>query len=389
MIPKTLSATALDVAMTCLSRYKAENIDRTPQPSGEAAMRGSVFHGAAEMFVQKTIMDKSMSWEWDNLEMLLMLSYKDVYQRSDFDSEAYKDCLAMAKLWFGRTDVREVEVIELEKKRTFDLQTSVGSIPFTFIIDRLDRIGPGEYRVVDYKSIRAYISPDDLRSKIQARIYALAIQIEYPDAERIWVQFDMVRHETPPPSTLFTRQDNTDTWYRLIAEAERIIAVDENDPMQLTETVNNECMYCVRKSECSTLIRHTAGGGVHGKTGAEAARLKLEVASAIKALRILDEELNAILLTEAEQNDTFAWRHGDLEVKITAPKNTKLNEPAIMSILPPHLAAEFTQTKIGVTRLKELLKGDELNEEQKNMVKQYMTIEYGNPSPKVTRKPII
>lgn len=389
MIPNSLSATSLDVFMNCPARFHAEKILKTPTPSGDAALRGSTVHLALELFVQKAIIEGTMPWVWEVLETFLLKAYKETFGSTDTDTEQFKDCVDMCKRWFARTDVRTVKVLSLEKRDEFDLITSIGKIPFVFIIDRLDELSPGVYRVVDYKSIRAYISPDDLRSKIQARIYALAIQILYPDAQEIWVEFDMVRHDTPNPGTKFTPQDNAATWYRLVEEAEKIIALDETDPINnpLPENINNECMYCVRKSSCNTFLRHEAGGGIYAKTGDEAVKLKLEIQSRLKAMRILDEELNDIILREADERGEFTWKVSDIEVKITAPKQRKPDMPAILRIMPPEIVERYGSMTLGT--IDTLLKSGELTDEQVTQVKACIKQEWGDPKPKVTRKPII
>jgi len=387
VIPKSLSATALDTAMTCMARYHAEKFQRTPTPSGDAALRGSTVHGALEVFVRKAVVEKSLDWEWEILEAMLMVSFKETFDISDLDSEQWKDVREMTWRWFNRTDVREphVEVVSLELRQEFEVATSVGSIPFTFIIDRLDRIGPGIYRVVDYKSIRAFISSEDLRSKIQARAYALAVQIVQPDAQEIHVEFDMVRHDTRNPSTIFTREDNAATWYRIIEEVEKIIAADET--ARLPETLNNECMYCVRKSECETLIKHAAGGGVFGKTPDQAVELKYKVQSALKALRSLNDELDGIILAKSQADDTFKWRVGDIEVKITASKKRTPDIQGILRILPEEVKDRYANLTLG--QIDALLKSGEISDELALQIESMITQGYGDPSPKVSSKPII
>lgn len=377
--------------MSCPSRFHAEKILKTPEPEAadSPGMRGSVFHLGAELFVNKTLIEKVLPWDWDVLETFLIKAYKDIYNNSDTATEAFKDCREMTWRWFKRTDLSGVKVLELENRREFELVTSIGVIPFVYIIDRLDELEPDVYRVVDYKSIRAYISPDDLRSKIQPRIYALATQIRFPNAKEIYVEFDMVRHDTANPGVKFTREDNAVTWYRLIEEAEKIIAMDDSDPVNhpLPERINNECMYCVRKSSCPTLLQHEAGGGILAKSGDDAARLKLDVQSRLKALKVLDEELNSILLAQADQTDVFEWKVDDIDVKIGARKNTRIDNARVMNILPPDIAARYT--KIGVTDLKALIASGEVGEETAKALQDCMTQEYGDPSPKVTRKTVI
>src|SRR5699024_4479079 len=112
-----------------------------------------------------------------------------------------------------------------------------------------------EWEVVDYKTVRVPIQPDDLDTKIQARAYSLAIQIKHPEATKIKVTFDLLRHD--PVSIEFTRDDNIAFWKFLVAETQRIVDLDEAD---VRPTLNPECGFCVKKYSCKLLQANIAGG---------------------------------------------------------------------------------------------------------------------------------
>ena len=389
MIPKSISASALQTAATCLARYHAENIQKTPDMDSTPAMVGTTVHAAIERFVQEYCIDKTLTeWNIEILKMYYLEAFVKTFNHANIESEEYLDGWELTQKWFIRTDVRDHEVISCEVKSTFDVRTSIGVIPFTYIWDRIDKIGPGEYRVVDYKTLRARIPPDELKKKIQPRAYSLAARIQFPDAERIWVELDMLRHESPI-SAVFTRDDDADSYRYIQREAERIIAQPDDDPENnpLPETLNADCAWCVRKSECETLLKHSTGGGILGKTPYELAEKMLEVAGAMKALKYLEEELNESLVAQAEHEDMFEWEEEDLEIKITARSSKKLtNTHAAAKVIGPELMDRYGN--LTVTNVQKLLKSGELTPDQVTQLKSFIETSYGDPKAKVTRKTI-
>lgn len=390
MQPKTLSASALQTAVACPRRYYAENILKTPDQESGVAMVGTTVHGAIERFVQEYCIDKTLKvWDWDILQQYYLKSYVETFGNVDMESNEYLDGLALTEVWYKRTDVREAEVLSCEVKSTFDVNTSIGVIPFTYIWDRVDKIGEGVYRVVDYKTIRKRVQPGELKKMIQPRAYALACRIQFPDAKEIWVELDILRHDAPV-SAVFTREDDAETYRFIQRSAERIIAMDDSTPEkveEIPETLNPDCAWCVRKVECETLTSHTAGGGVLGKSTKEIAERKLEVASAVKALKYLDEELNEVLISKAEELDLFEWEEEDLLVKISARPTRKLtNTQAAAKVVGPELLERYGN--LTMTSVEKLLKSGELTEDQISQLKSFIEKKYGDPKATVTRRTI-
>ncbi len=378
MIPKSLSASSLLVFEACPARWKTEYFDKVRTPSGDAANNGSAVHGALEMFVVK-FKAGEISWNLKDLLAFYQMSYMQVFSTANTDTDLFAEGVAMLKDWFKRSDfLKETNVLSCEVKENFELKTSAGIIPLNFIFDRLDQLNETTYKVVDYKTIRMPLTPEQLKTRIQPRIYALATQIKFPHATKIWVEYDLLRYTAV--GCVFTKEDNAVTYRYLQKAAERIIQTDGANP---PEQLNPDCRWCLRKARCKTLMTAMLGGTTYSVTPAEAAERRLEITSAIAALNQLDAELDTILLAQAENEDMLEWDVNGVHVEITASKRRNvLDNREIAELLPPSVAAKYSGFTIG--NIDQLMKGDEIDDETKAKIKKLIGIKWGEPRSKVT-----
>ncbi len=91
------------------------------------------------------------------------------------------------------------EVIGVEIAFKFEIEDFV----VKGFIDRIDRIGPGEYRIVDYKTSK---NPKYLDS-FQLLLYAIAVKELYADAQKIWGSYVLLKHESTTKDWEFTQKD--------------------------------------------------------------------------------------------------------------------------------------------------------------------------------------
>jgi RecB family exonuclease len=285
-----------------MARYKAENVDRAARPANAAADLGTAVHAALEWYVKAVYIDKTKPASLQALLMLYRMQFMVIFDTVDPEAhDWYAEGADMLKVWFARTDFSNRRVISCEIKTNFEIPTSAGKIPFNYIWDRFDELldRPNEYEVVDYKTIRKALSPDDLRKKIQARFYGLAAQIEYPNAEKIWVRFDLLRHDSV--ATVFTRDDNKATWAFAKKLTQKIIDTADSE---IAETLNPECHFCVRAAACETLKSNILGGGVWSLTTTDArinARAQLEFQR--KGLDAVMADLDELILEDIANAD--------------------------------------------------------------------------------------
>ena len=381
MIPKSLSASSLMVWESCPARWVAEYLNKTPQAGGAAADLGTACHTALERYVQAVYIDQTAAPDLALLKEHFTVAFADLIGVPD--GSAFRDGVSMMDNWFPRSaelsDGREI--LMLEQKKNFMLRTSAGEITFNYIFDRLDRHEDGSIEVVDYKSVRARISPDGLKDKIQARCYGLAAQMLYPDAPRVWVTFDLLRYD--PVGIVFTKEENLATWNYVKRQAERIIAAD---PSSAEEKINPECRFCIRSHECLTLRQNVDAGGIDAiEDPLEAARVRARLDSQMKGLESAIGKLDSLIILQSQMDDVDTYEDDDFQVSVTARRTREVKDlNKLRTILGPELALKYGS--IGVTNLDKIIKQENLTQEQIDDLNLLIGYKTGNPSVRVIPK---
>lgn len=382
MIPKSLSASSILVSEGCMDRWKAEYYDRTPTENSDPAGVGLTVHFACENFVKAVYLDKIM--EWDDIAALTAfydMGYTATFQSANFDTDLYRDGAQLLASWYDRhKHGLPHEIISCEVKSTFPVKTSVGNIPWNYIWDRADRIGDGEYEIVDYKSLRARVTMEDLKRKIQPRSYAVAGQVQWPDAKRIWVTFDMLRHNETV-SVCFTREENIATYRYMQRAAERIIAAD---PEKVEPTINEECKWCIKKVTCEALMKNIAAGTTFSMDMEQLAERKLLISSQLEALKYADAEIDKAIMKEAEHADAFEFDEGSYTISFSTRSTRSANSAAIAHIVGPELSTKYGT--FSMANIDKMLASGELDEDVKKAVEAEITKNWSDPKPKVKKK---
>jgi len=407
MIPRTLSASSLQVAELCMDRWYHEYMNRAAQGSNKAAETGTAFHGGAERWVESVYIKREHEgMNKKQLKELLitfyMMSYIETFNTSNVETPEYKDGLNMTMKWFERTNFEDRTVISVEKKNTIPIpfnhpegaahkcekcieqEPGICVVPFNYIMDRVDQTGENEYEVVDYKTIRVPIQPEDLDSKLQARAYALALQIQYPSAERIKVTFDLIRHERI--GIWVTREENISFWKFLCAELQRIVDMDASS---IQPSINPECGYCVKKATCKLLQSNVDAGGIHSVEPDKAVFLIQDLKSRVKAQKLLIDNLEEIVMKKAAESGELAWivedpSGGNMEVEIGAGRGRQFDRQKAAEIMGAELFAQQGTMNLGV--LDKLIVDESLPEETRKSLKSLIYWEQGNLSVKIKKK---
>lgn len=375
MLPKSLSASALNSYFGCPARYKTEYIDKAPDFSGMPADKGTVCHAVLERFVDN---NGQFLPEAEQLELLLKY-LADEYWKFFSDNSEYQDCRSMLENWLANHPKeywQGREVLSTEVKETFALPTSAGKIPFTFIWDRADRLAEDTIEVVDYKSWRWPVQPEDIKKKIQPRAYALAAAIKYNWAKVIWVSYDQLRYDIS--GIRFTREDNIETWKWLKAQAENVLADDG-----LTEKLNPECRFCIRNTVCDTLLRHAQAGGPLGiKELPKAIDLRAELEYVRSALVGRIADLDEFILGQLEERGDreFKTEETHAEVKMGSRRSVESRRAAL--VLGPDVMMEHGDLK--VTVIDDLIKNGGLTSEQKSELRKLVRKNFTKPTVKTS-----
>lgn len=383
MIPKSLSATSIQVFEACPARWVAEYFNRAPQPSSTHADLGTAVHGALERYVKDGLHAVHGSGGADNWSELADL-FTEEYERLFDDQSRYAEGLQMCKRWYDRQDWTDRTVLSTEVKTNFLVKAKGNEVIFNYVWDRCDKIdnGDGTYdvEVIDYKTVSRPVSVDGLKNKIQARCYGLAGQIAYPEARRIWVTFDLLRFD--PVGIVFTRDENIATWRYLQRTFARILDTDEETA---PEVLNPECNWCIRKLVCGALGKHVDVGGVLGSDDPLAvSKMRFDLENQKKGIDAAIRDLDEFLLTYAEKNEVFEIEHPDLDVRITSKRSRALDSERVADIIGVELLAEYGS--IGVTAVDKLLKDKRLSDSQREALKGLVRYKHSEPKIVVSAK---
>lgn len=374
MIPKTLSASAAQTYEACSAMYKAHYIDRVPDLSGDAAGLGTVCHNTLERWVKE-----SHYITKGTLDFLVDI-YKEEYNKMFTKADHRADGLAMIKRWFAKQTWEGREVLSCELKETFDLDVKgFGVIPITYIWDRCDELPGGIIEVIDYKSVRMPIQPDDLKERIQPRIYALSAYLKYPDAKEIWVTYDLLRYEEV--GVRFTIEECRETYRYLLRLARRILADDGTK-----ERLNPDCRYCVRASVCETLLKHQEAGGALAVTDIDLAiDRRAELNYAKLAIMKQIDDLDAFIMEKARDPEEGFMEHKTANTifKIGGKKYRKVESERLARVVPAEIYSKFA--KVSVTDFDKMLASGLLTEEEEATARGCSRMTAGRPT--VSTKP--
>ena len=319
MKPKTLSPTAVAAYESCPAYYRALYIRKARTPPGDPALRGNVVHGALQDWVEGGFHRLDWEGDWqamrDKMTDIVTANYWKLFSHGS----ELNFCIQQCHNWLDEADFSDREVLLTEQKLRFDIPTSAGKIPFSFVIDRLDDLGDGEYDVVDYKTWVRNLKGHDLEWNLQARSYALGCWIKFRDAQRIWVSFDQTRWR--PARWNFSRSECERTWKYLKNVAERILADKGSE-----EKINPNCRYCPRTRVCKTFKTHASVGGSFADADMESiAKRRRESANAIKALEDEVRELDMAIVSHADDIELEEFDLGETRVEIVSSKKRELD----------------------------------------------------------------
>lgn len=370
---KTLSPTALETAIVCPARFQVTHVDYAADEGSVAADVGTAVHGALERYVYDcygSLVHPETEVLQPTLEHLMFCfnrSYAEVFGKVDSRSAEYTDGADMLHRWYTRTDLSDCDVLLIEQKENFPVPLPDGTaVPFNYKFDRLDRLGPYEYRVVDYKTGRLPITAEALRQKIQARCYALATQIRHKDAQRIWVVFDMLRHDSI--GVVFSREDNADTWRMVRSATAELHGHSDTDP---PEQINASCRYCVRAPSCQTLQSNVTAGGVEALTVPEIVDLRYTLDTQVKGLTRVIESLDSRLLAYVKETDELRIEGEQAVAQVGVSYRRSVTDArAIATMLGPELVEKYGNFR--VSDVDALLKLEQLTPEQKKTLAQYV-----------------
>jgi len=169
-VPLQLSATSVEGYNSCPQKFLFDHVWGLRGGPRAATTFGNVMHTAVRIVV-KEWKEKQRLLPWDEVETIFRREWRSAGYEDDYQEKEYqREGLEQLRAFHSSALPRPEDVLGQEK--TFELPMA-GDIVVTGRMDQVNRLGPGEAEIVDYKTGR----PRDekaARNSLQLSIYALA-----------------------------------------------------------------------------------------------------------------------------------------------------------------------------------------------------------------------
>lgn len=234
-----LSVSAIGTYEKCPKKYWYNYIEKPPIKKQEWSHLefGSCLHLALEKFHEFLITHQLKQSEYSSLmKKCLESAIKDFNQdllENDFGlMKSIMQCYLNQIKSDGLPNVLWVE-------RPFEV--TIGNYYMKGFMDRVDKIGPGAYRVIDYKTSKnpAYLD------KFQLQVYAMVLRDQLPDMETICGSYLLLKHECKTKDWDFTNKDLDDCRSAIISWGDSIL----NDSTWCKKP-SKLCDFCDYKEIC-------------------------------------------------------------------------------------------------------------------------------------------
>lgn len=174
--PAELSPSAASMFQQCPKRWRHRYLDKLPDPPGEAALAGTFAHRVLELLFQ----DPAEARTAARARELARLVWPETEADPAFQALALDEAAARRFRWLGWTAIEGLWKIEAPDRvdvvaTEHQVRTTVGSVPFRGIVDRLDREDDGLV-ITDYKSGKAPTARFADRRLSQVLLYAAAVE---------------------------------------------------------------------------------------------------------------------------------------------------------------------------------------------------------------------
>jgi len=167
--PLTISPSAMGTLQACAQKYLFSGVWKLRCQPAAAMSFGSVMHNTIKYFIGELAKGRTLPFE--EVERKFQLEWTSAGFEDDYQEQEYKkDGLTQLRAFYERTLAAPPEVIAQEK--VFQLPMD-NSVVLTGRMDQVNRLGPGQEEIVDYKTGKPR-DAEKARKDLQLSAYALA-----------------------------------------------------------------------------------------------------------------------------------------------------------------------------------------------------------------------
>ena len=167
--PLKISPSAIGTLESCPQKYLFNGAWKLRGGPAAAMSFGSVMHNTIKYFIGE--LAKGHTLPFEEVERKFELEWTSAGFEDDYQEQEYKkDGLAQLRAFHASTLAAPPDVIAQEK--AFDLPMD-NNVVLTGRMDQVNRLGPGEEEIVDYKTGKPR-NEDKAKKDVQLSVYALA-----------------------------------------------------------------------------------------------------------------------------------------------------------------------------------------------------------------------
>ncbi len=237
----------------CPQKFKFQVIDKIKAPKSVEAVFGTSVHDALRyMFshdplfptLEEILAHFESGWRGsgDKIHPVLAPELLKTYEESG---------KVMIKNFYKKNPPWNFSVIDTESRFEVLLEDNENGKTHTLagIIDRIDKIGDGEYEIIDYKTSRRLPSQSAADENLQMAVYHMAITKRWPntDPAKIKLSLYFLKHNEKISSSRSTEAlaATSNAILKTIKEIEKTMATNSFPPI-----VSVLCDYCPYKQIC-------------------------------------------------------------------------------------------------------------------------------------------
>lgn len=191
------SYSALDTFRQCPQKFKFQIIDKIKAPKSKEAVFGNSVHLALKFMFSRDPLFPTV----DEVSANFSENWNSAAKRADFEKTlvvTYEESgRAMLKKFYSANPPWNFSVIDTESHFEVAVPSPDGETHvLAGIIDRVDKIGEGEYEIIDYKTNRRLPSQEAADENLQMSIYHMALMRKWPktDPAKIKLSLYFLKH---------------------------------------------------------------------------------------------------------------------------------------------------------------------------------------------------
>jgi hypothetical protein len=183
---------------------------------------------------------------------------------------------------------------------------------------------------------------------------------------------------------VFSREQNIATWRRIHNGYDMILEAEPNDEGNYPETLNSECLFCVRKTSCNAYLKNVAAGGVFSFGSPEEivdrrALLQWQVKAATAAIKELDE----LILEQAKTEDVKVYESANNRITFGVSSRRDVDPRMVEMVVGSELFSDYGGKKIAMGQFDKMMKDPRVSPAQRAQLKNLIHYNLGDPTVKV------